>query len=104
MSRLPLQIGPLHFIGIGGIGMSGVAEVMHNLGYKMQGSDSVGECQRQAPARLGIKISIGHAREHLGDAAVVVYSSAVKSDNPELAAARARDTRRRSSAPRCWPS
>ncbi len=90
MSRLPLQIGPLHFIGIGGIGMSGVAEVMHNLGYKIQGSDAAENANVKRLRGLGITITIGHAREHLGDAAVVVYSSAVKADNPELAAARAK--------------
>jgi UDP-N-acetylmuramate--alanine ligase len=82
MSRIPLQIGPLHFIGIGGIGMSGIAEVMHNLGYKIQGSDASESANVKRLRSLGIRISIGHAREHLGDAAVVVYSSAVKPDNP----------------------
>ncbi len=91
MSRLSLQIGPLHFIGIGGIGMSGIAEVMHNLGYKIQGSDAAESANVKRLRGQGIKIAIGqHAAENLGDAAVVVYSSAVKSDNPELAAARAR--------------
>jgi UDP-N-acetylmuramate--alanine ligase len=91
MSRLSLQIGPLHFIGIGGIGMSGIAEVMHNLGYKIQGSDAAESANVKRLRGQGIKISIGpHAAENLGDAAVVVYSSAVKNDNPELAAARAR--------------
>jgi UDP-N-acetylmuramate--alanine ligase len=91
MSRLSLQIGPLHFIGIGGIGMSGIAEVMHNLGYKIQGSDAAESANVKRLRGQGIKVAIGqHAAENLGDAAVVVYSSAVKSDNPELAAARAR--------------
>jgi UDP-N-acetylmuramate--alanine ligase len=91
MSRLSLQIGPLHFIGIGGIGMSGIAEVMHNLGYKIQGSDASESANVKRLRGQGIKIAIGqHAAENLGDAAVVVYSSAVKADNPELAAARAR--------------
>jgi UDP-N-acetylmuramate--alanine ligase len=91
MSRLSLQIGPLHFIGIGGIGMSGIAEVMHNLGYKIQGSDAAESANVKRLRGQGIKISIGpHAADNLGDAAVVVYSSAVKNDNPELAAARAR--------------
>jgi UDP-N-acetylmuramate--alanine ligase len=93
MSRLSLQIGPLHFIGIGGIGMSGIAEVMHNLGYKIQGSDAAESANVKRLRAQGIKVSVGpHAAENLGDAAVVVYSSAVKSDNPELAAARARQT------------
>jgi UDP-N-acetylmuramate--alanine ligase len=90
MSRLSLQIGPLHFIGIGGIGMSGIAEVMHNLGYKIQGSDASDSANVKRLRGQGIKIAIGHAADNLGDAAVVVYSSAVKADNPELAAARAR--------------
>jgi UDP-N-acetylmuramate--alanine ligase len=92
MSRLTLQIGPLHFIGIGGIGMSGIAEVMHNLGYKIQGSDAADSANVKRLRAQGIKISIGHTAENLGDAAVVVYSSAVKADNPELAVARARHT------------
>jgi UDP-N-acetylmuramate--alanine ligase len=90
MSRLSLQIGPLHFIGIGGIGMSGIAEVMHNLGYKIQGSDAADSANVKRLKGQGIKVSIGHSADNLGDAAVVVYSSAVKADNPELAAARAR--------------
>ena len=89
MSRLSLQIGPLHFIGIGGIGMSGIAEVMHNLGYQIQGSDAADSANVKRLRGLGIKIAIGHAPENLGEAAVVVYSSAVKADNPELATARA---------------
>jgi len=92
MSRMTLQIGPLHFIGIGGIGMSGIAEVMHNLGYKIQGSDASDSPNVKRLRTLGIKIAVGHAAENLGEAAVVVYSSAVKGDNPELAAARARQT------------
>ncbi len=92
MSRLTLQIGPLHFIGIGGIGMSGIAEVMHNLGYKIQGSDAAESANVKRLRAQGIKISIGHSAENLGEAAVVVYSSAVKADNPELAVARARHT------------
>ncbi len=92
MSRLSLQIGPLHFIGIGGIGMSGIAEVMHNLGYKIQGSDAAESANVKRLRELGIDIAIGHAADNLKDAAVVVYSSAVKADNPELSAARARHT------------
>jgi UDP-N-acetylmuramate--alanine ligase len=89
MARLPLQIGPLHFIGIGGIGMSGIAEVMHNLGYKIQGSDASDSANVKRLRGLGIKVAIGHSAENLGNAGVVVYSSAVKADNPELSAARA---------------
>lgn len=59
MSRLPLQIGPLHFIGIGGIGMSGVAEVMHNLGYKIQGSDAAETPTSSGCAGLGLRSPSG---------------------------------------------
>jgi UDP-N-acetylmuramate--alanine ligase len=89
MSSLPLTIGMIHFVGIGGIGMSGIAEVMHNLGYRVQGSDIAASANVKRLESLGIKVSIGHAADNLGEARVVVISSAVKSDNPEVAAARA---------------
>jgi UDP-N-acetylmuramate--alanine ligase len=88
-TRVPLSIGAIHFIGIGGIGMSGIAEVMHNLGYKVQGSDAVDSGNVKRLRALGIPVSIGQRLENLGEAQVVVYSSAVKLDNPELMAARA---------------
>ena len=87
--RVPLSIGAIHFIGIGGIGMSGIAEVMRNLGYQVQGSDSAESANVRRLRELGIPIAIGQRAENLGDAQVVVYSSAVKPDNPEFAAARA---------------
>ena len=90
MRRLPESIGPVHFVGIGGIGMSGIAEVLHNLGYRVQGSDLADGANTSRLAGLGIPVMIGHAADHLGDAEVVVVSSAVKPDNPEIAAARAR--------------
>jgi len=90
MSTLPLDIGTLHFVGIGGIGMSGIAEVMHNLGYSVQGSDLSESANVRRLRALGIRVAIGHDEEALGDAAVVVISSAVKADNVEVAAARAR--------------
>ena len=80
----------LHFTGIGGIGMSGIAEVLHNLGYSVQGTDLVDSANVKRLRSLGIRALVGHAAEHLGEAAVVVVSSAVKRDNPELVAARAR--------------
>ncbi len=91
MRSLPESIGPLHFVGIGGIGMSGIAEVLHNLGYRVQGQRSCRERQ-YAPAEpaLGIAVMIGHQAENLDSAEVVVISSAVKPDNPEVVAARAR--------------
>jgi UDP-N-acetylmuramate--alanine ligase len=90
MSRLPLQIGPVHFIGIGGIGMSGIAEVMHNLQYRVQGSDQSDSANVKRLRELGIPVAIGHKAQNLGAAEVVVVSAAVKPDNVELMEARAR--------------
>src|SRR3984885_10323489 len=87
--KLPRDIGPVHFVGIGGIGMSGIAEVMVNLGYVVQGSDQAEGHNVKRLREKGVKIAIGHAASNLGDARVVVVSSAVKHDNPELVAARA---------------
>ncbi|WP_207540044.1 UDP-N-acetylmuramate--L-alanine ligase [Sabulicella rubraurantiaca] len=90
MRALPLSIGTLHFVGIGGIGMSGIAEVLHNLGYSVQGSD-IAEGYNVARLReRGIPVHVGHREENLGDAQVVVVSTAVKKDNPEVQAARKR--------------
>ena len=84
----PNHIGILHFIGIGGIGMSGIAEILHELGYHLQGSD-LAEGQNVVRLReKGIPVTVGHSAKNLGDAAAVVISSAVKDDNPELIAAR----------------
>src|SRR5215472_6529855 len=87
--RLPHDIGPMHFIGIGGIGMSGLAEVLVNLGYTVQGSDQAENANVKRLRDKGVKIAISHAVENLSDAKVVVISSAIKPDNPELMAARA---------------
>jgi UDP-N-acetylmuramate--alanine ligase len=81
------DIGTIHFVGIGGIGMSGIAEVMHNLGYSVQGSDIAEGYVVEGLRKRGIKVMIGHAGENVGEAAVVVTSTAVKRDNPEVAAA-----------------
>jgi len=81
------DIGTIHFVGIGGIGMSGIAEVMHNLGYSVQGSDIAEGYVVEGLRQRGIPVMIGHAAENLRDAAVVVTSTAVKRDNPEVAAA-----------------
>ena len=88
MRAIPLDIGTLHFVGIGGIGMSGIAEILHNLGYQVQGSDIADSANVQRLRTLGIRVEIGHRAENLGEAKVVVISSAVKPDNPEVAAAR----------------
>ena len=90
MREMPLDIGTIHFVGIGGIGMSGIAEVLRNLGYAVQGSDIAEGANVQRLRASGIPVRIGHADENLGDAAVIVISSAVKPDNPELLAARAK--------------
>ncbi|MBK1663976.1 UDP-N-acetylmuramate--L-alanine ligase [Rhodospirillum rubrum] len=90
MRALPLDIGPLHFVGIGGIGMSGIAEVLHNLGYRVQGSDLSDNANVKRLRDLGIPIAIGHNAANLGEAQVVVISSAVKASNPEVMDARAR--------------
>lgn len=88
MSGLERDIGTIHFVGIGGIGMSGIAEVMKNLGYSVQGSD-VAESYNVARLReRGIPVHIGHKAENLGDAAVVVISSAIRNGNPEVDLAR----------------
>lgn len=84
----PINIGILHFVGIGGIGMSGIAEVMHNFGYKVQGSD-IGENANVERLRgLGIKVMIGQRAENLAGAWGIVCSSAIKPDNAEVVAAR----------------
>ncbi len=88
MRQIPLDIGVVHFVGIGGIGMSGIAEVMHNLGYQVQGSDVAAGANVQRLRGLGIPVFLGHAAENLGDAKVVVVSSAVTVENPEVRAAR----------------
>ena len=88
--KLPRELGPIHFVGIGGIGMSGIAEVLANLGYKVQGSDASESANVQRLRDKGIAISIGHHAKNLGQAEVVVVSTAIRRDNPELAAARER--------------
>jgi UDP-N-acetylmuramate--alanine ligase len=87
--KLPSDIGPVHFVGIGGIGMSGIAEVLVNLGHTVQGSDQADSANVKRLRDKGVKIAIGHAAENLAGARVVVVSSAIKPGNPELVAARA---------------
>ena len=81
------DIGPIHFVGIGGIGMSGIAEVMKNLGYTVQGSDVAEGYVVQGLRDKGIAVSIGHAADNVADAAVVVVSTAITRSNPEVEAA-----------------
>jgi UDP-N-acetylmuramate--alanine ligase len=87
----------IHFVGVGGAGMSGIAEILHNLGYKVSGSDQSDSATLQRLATLGIDVKVGHAARHIEGAEAVVVSTAVKGDNPEAAFPWCR-------APRCWPS
>jgi len=86
--KMPLNVGLIHFIGIGGIGMSGIAEVLHNLGYKVQGSDQADNANVERLREKGIKVFVGHDAKNLGGAEVVVVSTAIRKDNPEYMAAR----------------
>ncbi len=89
MRQMPLDIGTIHLVGIGGIGMSGIAEVLHNLGYSVSGSDVAESANVQRLRDKGITVAIGHRGENVSGAAVVVVSSAIQPDNPEIQAARA---------------
>src|SRR3954452_5095605 len=88
--KLPRETGPIHFIGIGGIGMSGIAEVLHNLGYTVQGSDAADSANVKRLRDKGISVAVGHSADNLGTAEVVVVSTAIRRDNPELMEARER--------------
>jgi len=87
MKAMGTEIGPIHFVGIGGIGMSGIAEVMHHLGYKVQGSDQAEGFVVEGLRKIGIPVAIGHSADNLGDAKVVVCSTAISRGNPEVEAA-----------------
>src|SRR6478609_967139 len=87
--KLPRDIGPVHFVGIGGIGMSGIAEVLANLGYTVTGSDVAESANVKRLREKGIAVKVGHDAQNVDGAHVVVVSTAIKRDNPELIAARA---------------
>ena len=87
-TKLPLELGPIHFVGIGGIGMSGIAEVLITLGYRVQGSDAKASKITDRLVKLGAQFFEGQSAENIGEAAVVVISSAIKRGNPELEEAR----------------
>ena len=89
-TKLPLELGPIHFVGIGGIGMSGIAEVLMTLGYRVQGSDSKASKITDRLVKLGATFFEGQRAENIGEAAVIVISSAIKKGNPELEEARRR--------------
>ncbi|QUD87752.1 UDP-N-acetylmuramate--L-alanine ligase [Phenylobacterium montanum] len=85
---VPFDLGPVHFVGIGGIGMSGIAEIMLRIGYTVQGSDAKASANTERLQKLGAKIFIGHDAAHVAGASAIVYSTAVKADNPEMVAGR----------------
>jgi UDP-N-acetylmuramate--alanine ligase len=87
---VPFDLGPIHFVGIGGIGMSGIAEIMLRIGYVVHGSDAKASANTERLESLGAKIFIGHDATHLDGASAVVFSTAIKGDNPEILAARER--------------
>ena len=88
---VPFDLGPVHFVGIGGIGMSGIAEIMLKIGYSVQGSDAKASANTERLEKLGARIFVGHDAAHVGEGvSAVVYSTAVKADNPELKIARER--------------
>jgi UDP-N-acetylmuramate--alanine ligase len=97
------RIKKLHFVGVGGTGMCGIAEVLHNLGYALTGSDLKKTEVTEFLEKLGIIIHYSHQAKNIGDADVVVYSSAVKQDNPELVAAREKKLPT-IPAPKCSPN
>jgi len=90
MRAMPVDIGSIHFVGIGGIGMSGIAEVMHNLGYTVRGSDQSDSANVKRLRGMGVPVTIGHSSSNVAGAEVVVVSSAIKASNPEVSAARGR--------------
>ncbi|MGC6485640.1 MAG: UDP-N-acetylmuramate--L-alanine ligase [Candidatus Puniceispirillales bacterium] len=90
MSQLPLSIGRIHFTGIGGIGMSGIAEILHDMGYDVQGSDVAENVNVQRLRDKGIRIIIGQQAENIADVTILVVSTAIKPDNPEVMEARRR--------------
>jgi UDP-N-acetylmuramate--alanine ligase len=88
---VPFDLGPVHFVGIGGIGMSGIAEIMLKIGYSVQGSDAKASANTERLEKLGARVFIGHDASHIGEGvSAVVYSTAVKATNPEMVVARER--------------
>ena len=83
---VPFPVGPVHFIGIGGIGMSGIAEIMRRIGYSVQGSDAKASANTERLEKLGIKVFIGQGAANIEGASAIVYSTAIKADNPEMLA------------------
>ena len=96
------KVKKIHFVGIGGSGMSGIAEVLLNLGYKISGSDTASNATTRRLIELGARVNLGHAAEQVADADCIVTSTAVKGDNPEVIAARSRRIPIGPSALRYW--
>ena len=90
MSQLPLSIGRIHFTGIGGIGMSGIAEILHAMGYEVQGSDVAENANVDRLRKKGIQVMVGQSAENIGEASILVISTAIRDDNPEVVEARRR--------------
>ena len=84
------RVNDVHFVGIGGVGMSGIAEILLSLNFRVSGSDLAASATTARLEQLGARIWIGHHKDHLDKADVVVFSSAVREDNPEIVAARER--------------
>ena len=89
MSELPLSIGTMHFTGIGGIGMSGIAEILFELGYAVQGSDMSDNANVRRLRKKGISVVTGQSAKNIEGASLIIISTAIKPDNPEVIAARA---------------
>ncbi len=87
---VPFALGPVHFVGIGGIGMSGIAEIMLRIGYTVQGSDAKASANTERLEELGAKVFIGQSGANVEGTSAIVYSTAIKADNPEMVAARER--------------
>ena len=102
MTALPLSIGRIHFTGIGGIGMSGIAEILHELGYQVQGSDIAEGANVRRLRKRGINVSIPQTAENLDGVSIVVISTAIKPDNPELVAVRMAKPPPPRWSPPCW--
>lgn len=94
----------IHFVGIGGIGMSGIAELLLNLGYQVSGSDAKETDLTRRLASLGATVTIGHHADHIRGADVVVLSSAIADDNPEHVLLEVSAKSRSFAEPKCWPS
>ncbi|MFD2815295.1 Mur ligase domain-containing protein [Paracoccus aerius] len=102
-TKLPHELGPIHFIGIGGIGMSGIAEVLLTLGYDVQGSDAKKSKITDRLETLGARVFEGQRAENIGQAGVIVISTAIKRATPSLRR-RAAAACPSSAGPRCWPN